>query len=82
VVVVDIGRVVAERTTEAISAEGGSAGIVVADVRHAADCARLVEEATTAFGPLDGVGLNVGIGRGAGLAGTDAGLDTLPDRAP
>jgi NAD(P)-dependent dehydrogenase (short-subunit alcohol dehydrogenase family) len=77
VVVADVDRAAAERTTEAIEAEGGSAAVVVADVRHAADCARLVEEASAAFGRLDGVVLNVGIGRGAGLAGTDA--DTWDD---
>jgi NAD(P)-dependent dehydrogenase (short-subunit alcohol dehydrogenase family) len=71
VVVADIDRAAAVRTTEAIEAEGGSAAVVVADVRDAADCARMVEEAAAVFGRLDGVVLNVGIGRGAGLAGTD-----------
>ena len=48
--------------------DGGPARVVVADVAEADACAGLVEEA----GDIDGLVLNVGIGRGAGLAGTSA----------
>jgi NAD(P)-dependent dehydrogenase (short-subunit alcohol dehydrogenase family) len=42
--------------------------VLVADVRSEDECRRMVDEA----GALDGLVLNVGIGRGLGLAGTDA----------
>jgi NAD(P)-dependent dehydrogenase (short-subunit alcohol dehydrogenase family) len=65
----DLDRAAAEETAAWIQREGGDAHVLVADVRSEDDCRRLVEEA----GDLDGVVLNVGIGRGFGLAGTAAG---------
>src|SRR6266702_4561722 len=51
---------------------GGTAAAVIADVRRPDDCERLVAEAIAALGGLDGLVLNVGIGKGRGLAGTDS----------
>ncbi|MGZ4688676.1 MAG: SDR family NAD(P)-dependent oxidoreductase [Acidimicrobiia bacterium] len=49
-------------------AGGGRSSVVVADVRTEQGCVDLVAEAVD--GGLDGVVLNVGIGRGVGLAST------------
>jgi NAD(P)-dependent dehydrogenase (short-subunit alcohol dehydrogenase family) len=64
----DLDRDAAQETAAWIEREGGKADVVVADVRSEDDCRRLVADA----GELDGVVLNVGIGRGMGLAGTQA----------
>jgi NAD(P)-dependent dehydrogenase (short-subunit alcohol dehydrogenase family) len=45
---------------------------VVADVTDEAACARLVADADAALGGLDGIVVNVGIGYGRGLEGTEA----------
>jgi NAD(P)-dependent dehydrogenase (short-subunit alcohol dehydrogenase family) len=45
---------------------------VIADVTDEAACARVVADAETSLGGLDGVVVNVGIGYGRGLEGTDA----------
>jgi NAD(P)-dependent dehydrogenase (short-subunit alcohol dehydrogenase family) len=58
----------AEVTAAWIDREGGSAAVVVGDVATEAGCVALVAEAA-AVG-FDGVVLNVGIGRGVGLAST------------
>ncbi len=73
VVCVDrVGDAAAE-TAELVEADGGDATVVVADVTDEADCAALVAAAVEAGGgELHGVVLNVGIGRGGGLAGTTA----------
>lgn len=56
-----------------VRGEGGEATVVVGDVRSADDCAAMVDAAVEAgAGRLDGVVLNVGIGRGGGLAHTSA----------
>ena len=68
VVCVDRDRVAAEETAAWIARDGGRAQVVVADVAREADCVRLVEEADA----VDGLVLNVGIGRGGGLAATSA----------
>lgn len=39
-------------TVEVIVKQGGHAILVQADVRHSADCTRMVEEAVKAFGSL------------------------------
>ncbi len=74
VVCVDRDRGAAEDTAALATGAGGVASVVVADVRHEDQCAALVDAAVEAAGggPLHGVVLNVGIGRGAGLAGTSA----------
>jgi NAD(P)-dependent dehydrogenase (short-subunit alcohol dehydrogenase family) len=66
VVCADRDEAAAEDTAAWIDREGGQARVVVADVADGDACARLVEEA----GDVDGLVLNVGIGRGVGLAGT------------
>jgi NAD(P)-dependent dehydrogenase (short-subunit alcohol dehydrogenase family) len=60
----------AERTATWIRDEGGTAEVIVGDVASEDDCAELVTRATA--DPLDGLVLNVGIGRGGGLAHTSA----------
>ena len=70
--VADIDARAAATTVAAIESEQASAAAVVADVRRPSDCERLVAEASAALGSLDGLVLNVGIGMGRGLAGTDS----------
>ena len=73
VVCVDRDRAAAEHTAGLVEAEGGAATVVEADVRAEDDCVSLVAAAVDAGGgALHGVVLNVGIGRGVGLAGTTA----------
>lgn len=69
VVCADRDRVAAEETAKRIGDEGGVAAVVVADVGSAEGCASLVAEAAADDG-LAGLVLNVGIGRGGGIAGT------------
>jgi NAD(P)-dependent dehydrogenase (short-subunit alcohol dehydrogenase family) len=66
VVCVDRDAAAAEETAAWIERDGGRASVVVADVAQEDDCVRLVGAA--AEDGLDGVVLNVGIGRGVGLA--------------
>ncbi|MDQ1680157.1 MAG: hypothetical protein QOI42_1016, partial [Frankiaceae bacterium] len=61
----------AEETAKWIADDGGSAEVLVADVTSEDDCRRMIEE-SAAGGALDGLVLNVGIGRGGGLKGTSA----------
>ena len=68
VVCADRDQAAAEETAAWIEREDGRAHVVVADVADTDACGRLVEEA----GEPDALVLNVGIGRGAGLAGTSA----------
>ena len=71
VVCVDRDAAAAEETAALVRNEGGGATVVLGDVTSADDCAAMVERAVDAgAGRLDGVVVNVGIGRGAGLAGT------------
>ena len=71
VVCVDRDAVTAEATAGLVRNEGADATVVVGDITSADDCAAMVGRATQAGGGrLDGVVVNVGIGRGAGLAGT------------
>ncbi|MBN2623694.1 MAG: SDR family oxidoreductase [Acidimicrobiales bacterium] len=73
VVCVDRDAGAADETAGLVAAAGGHATVVVADVRREEDCAALVAAAVDAGeGAVHGVVLNVGIGRGAGLAGTTA----------
>jgi len=57
-------------TAELITAAGGSAEVLVADVANPADCAAVVGGAEARLGALDGLVLNVGIGEGRRLEGT------------
>jgi len=58
----------AEETVALILDEGGVASSLAADVVKAADCARIVDEATARYGRLDILVNNVGIGGGDGPA--------------
>jgi NAD(P)-dependent dehydrogenase (short-subunit alcohol dehydrogenase family) len=60
----------ARETLATLEKEGGAGCVCLADVSDPAACEALLEEARRALGGLDGVVLNVGIGLGAGLAGT------------
>jgi len=66
----DRDRDAAERTAGWIDDEGGTAEVLVGDVTSEDDCVELVARATD--DPLDGLVLNVGIGRGGGMARTSA----------
>jgi len=70
VVCADRDRAAAEETAAWIEREGGAAAVTVADVTSEDECVELVTTATAEG--LDGLVLNVGIGRGGGLAGTSA----------
>jgi NAD(P)-dependent dehydrogenase (short-subunit alcohol dehydrogenase family) len=70
VVCVDRDAAAAEQTAALVRSEGTDATVMVGDVTSADDCAAMVSQAAEAGGRLDGVVVNVGIGRGAGLAGT------------
>jgi NAD(P)-dependent dehydrogenase (short-subunit alcohol dehydrogenase family) len=67
VVCADRDRAAAEDTAAWIEREGGKATVEVADVTSEDDCAALVAAAGAG---LDGLVLNVGIGRGMGIADT------------
>jgi NAD(P)-dependent dehydrogenase (short-subunit alcohol dehydrogenase family) len=68
VVCVDRDQAAAEETAAWIDREGGRSRVIVADVTSEAACAALVRDA----GEVDALVLNVGIGRGRGVAGTSA----------
>jgi len=61
----------AEETAKWVVEEGGAAEVIVADVGSEDDC-RAMLTAALESGPLDGLVLNVGIGRGFGLKDTSA----------
>src|SRR5262249_30632086 len=67
---VDVDEDAAQHTADLCVREGAKAATVVADVRDADACERLVHEANTQLGGLDGVVANVGFGEGSGLANT------------
>jgi NAD(P)-dependent dehydrogenase (short-subunit alcohol dehydrogenase family) len=73
VVCADLDEDAARETAKLITAGGGRAEVVVADVADPAGCARMVAEAAGLLGGLDGVVFNAGIGAGHGLAGTETG---------
>lgn len=64
VVVADRDAAAAEDTCAAITAEGGRALAVTADVTRPSDCARIVDACMTAYGRVDVLHNNVGIGAG------------------
>jgi NAD(P)-dependent dehydrogenase (short-subunit alcohol dehydrogenase family) len=71
VVCADIDRGAAEETARLVAAAGGTAEVLVGDVSDETVCERLVAD-TVSGGPLDGLVLNVGIGRGRRLADPSA----------
>lgn len=70
VAVADVDPATAQQTADLVTAAGGQAHVVVADVADPAACTGAVAEAAGILGGLDALVLNVGIGRGARLAGT------------
>lgn len=68
----DVDPASAERTADAVAAEGGSATVLEGDVTDAAVCAVLVADAARDAGRIDGLVCNVGIGAGMGMQGTTA----------
>ncbi len=66
----DRNRAAAEDTAAWIEREGGRCSVIAADIAFADECASMV--AAVADEGLDGLVLNVGIGRGGGLQGTSA----------
>jgi NAD(P)-dependent dehydrogenase (short-subunit alcohol dehydrogenase family) len=72
VAVADLRRDSAEETVALAKKEGGRAFAIEADIVAEADVERMVAEAKSALGGLDGLVLNVGIGAGGlGLARTN-----------
>lgn len=72
VVCVDVDETAAGTTAEMVRAEGGTATTVVVDIAEPEAAASCVGRAAETVGGLDGLVLNVGVGRGRWLAGTTA----------
>lgn len=72
VAVADKDADAAKATADLVAAEGGTAHVVVGDVADEAACAAMVTDSAQLLGGLDALVLNVGIGRGRGLADTTA----------
>lgn len=66
----DLDADAATATAALVEAEGATAHVLAADVSDADACARVVADADTAMGGLDGLVCNVGIGAGMGMTGT------------
>jgi NAD(P)-dependent dehydrogenase (short-subunit alcohol dehydrogenase family) len=60
----------AERTAELVRAEGAEAVAIGADASNEEAMTEALKRTTEAFGGIDGLVMNVGIGAGLGLAGT------------
>src|SRR4030081_928095 len=72
VAVADLNRASADDTVQRVTAEGGRAFSIEANIVHEADVNRMIDEAMEGLSGLDGMILNVGIGVGAlGLDGVD-----------
>jgi NAD(P)-dependent dehydrogenase (short-subunit alcohol dehydrogenase family) len=72
VAVADRNLTSASETVSMLEREGGSGCVIQADISVEADIARMIDEARTALGGLDGMVLNVGIGAGKlGIENTD-----------
>lgn len=70
VAVADLDEASAETTAELVRAEGAEAISLAGDAADEADAARMVGEASSGLGGLDGIVLNVGVAGGLGLQGT------------
>jgi len=68
----DVDEAAARTTAEMIEAEGGHATVLVGDVSDPGTASSCVARAAEALEGLDGLVLNVGIGRGFRLSGTTA----------
>ena len=67
----DVSERAARDTLELVEKAGGAGCVLTADVRDEAACRRLVDQASEELGGLDGLVLNVGIGAGGGVEGTE-----------
>jgi NAD(P)-dependent dehydrogenase (short-subunit alcohol dehydrogenase family) len=70
VAVADLNPGSAEETAERVRAEGAEAIVIGADASSEKAMAEAFKRTTEAFGGIDGLVMNVGIGAGLGLAGT------------
>ena len=68
----DVDEAAARITAEMVQAEGGHAAVLVGDVSEPRTASSCIADASQALGGLDGLVLNVGIGRGFRLTGTTA----------
>ncbi len=66
----DLEGPAARATADLVEAEGAKAVVLVGDAADADSAGNLVAEAETGLGVIDGLVLNVGIGKGSGLSGT------------
>ncbi|WP_119727696.1 SDR family NAD(P)-dependent oxidoreductase [Thermomonospora amylolytica] len=66
----DVSEPAAARTAELVAEEGAAGVTVIGDAADAEQAARMIEEAARGLGGLDALVVNVGIGLGAGLAGS------------
>ncbi|MGZ4711644.1 MAG: SDR family NAD(P)-dependent oxidoreductase [Acidimicrobiia bacterium] len=69
---VDRDEAAARETADLVRSTGADATVVVADVGTEAGCTAAVAADASAGAPIDGLVLNVGIGRGVGVEGTTA----------
>lgn len=72
VAVADRDEEAAERTVASIRTAGGAASLIVGDAAQEEEMRRIVEEAATALGGLQGLVMNLGVAAGIGLTGTSA----------
>jgi NAD(P)-dependent dehydrogenase (short-subunit alcohol dehydrogenase family) len=70
VAVADLNEATAEATAELVRAEDAAAVSIAADASDEDDVARMIAEAKSGLGGLDGIVLNVGVAGGLGLQGT------------
>lgn len=70
VAVADLNEASAVATAELVRAEDAAAVSIAADASDEQDVARMVDEARSGLGGLDGIVLNVGVAGGLGLQGT------------
>jgi len=70
VAVADLNEASAEATAELVRAEDAAAVSIAADASDEEDVGRMVDEARSGLGGLDGIVLNVGVAGGLGLQGT------------
>ena len=68
----DVDEAAARTTAKMVEAEGGHASVLIGDVSNQSTASSCVADAAEALGGLDGLVLNVGIGRGSRLSGTTA----------
>jgi NAD(P)-dependent dehydrogenase (short-subunit alcohol dehydrogenase family) len=68
---IDRNEAAARETARRIEQEGGRGVVLTADVSDAAQCEDVITRAHAALGGLDGLVVNVGVGMGRGMSGTD-----------